>query len=62
MIKSNHADQGPITPQMTLVEVMFQWRASEAIFQNYEAQAGTCLRCHALFDTWKKPRRNITLI
>jgi len=36
---------------MTLVEVMSQWRASETIFMAYEPQAGTCLRCHALFDT-----------
>lgn len=36
---------------MTLVEVLTQWRASEAVFMAYEPQAGTCLRCHALFDT-----------
>ena len=36
---------------MTLVDVMFQWRSSEEIFKAYENQAGTCLRCHALFDT-----------
>lgn len=30
---------------------MYQWRSSEAVFKAYEAQAGTCLRCHALFDT-----------
>jgi hypothetical protein len=51
MNQSDHTNPGPVTPQMTLVEVMTQWRASEAIFQTYEAQAGTCLRCHALFDT-----------
>jgi hypothetical protein len=36
---------------MTLLEVIYKWRPSEAIFMAYEAQAGTCLRCHALFDT-----------
>ena len=36
---------------MTLVEVMSQWRSSEEVFKAYEPQAGTCLRCHALFDT-----------
>ena len=51
MNQSNHTDQGPVTPEMTLVEVMSQWRSSEDIFNAYEAQAGTCLRCHALFDT-----------
>ena len=51
MNKPDHTAQGPVTPQLTLVEVMTQWRSSEAIFQAYEPQAGTCLRCHALFDT-----------
>jgi len=36
---------------MTLLDVMFQWRSSEAVFKAYENQAGTCLRCHALFNT-----------
>jgi hypothetical protein len=51
MNQPDQADQEPVTPQMTLVEVMSQWRSSEEIFQTYEPQAGTCLRCHALFDT-----------
>jgi hypothetical protein len=36
---------------MTLLEVIYEWRASEGVFKTYEAQAGICLRCHALFDT-----------
>jgi 4-alpha-glucanotransferase len=51
----------PIHPYMTLLEVMFQWRASEAVFQAYEAQAGTCLRCHALFDTLEEAARKYNL-
>jgi hypothetical protein len=51
MNQTNHTDQGPVTPGMTLVEVMSQWRSSEEVFKAYEPQAGTCLRCHALFDT-----------
>jgi hypothetical protein len=51
MNQSSQTHQGPVTPGMTLVEVMSQWRSSEAIFQAYEPQAGTCLRCHALFET-----------
>jgi hypothetical protein len=41
----------PVTPTMTLLDVMYRWRSSENIFAAYEAEAGTCLRCHALFDT-----------
>ncbi len=61
MNQSNHTDQGPVTPQMTLVEVMTQWRASEAIFKAYETQAGTCLRCHALFDTLEEAAQKYNL-
>jgi hypothetical protein len=41
----------PVTPRMTLLDVMYRWRATEAVFAAYEAQAGVCLRCQALFDT-----------
>ena len=51
MNPSDHTGSGPVTPDMTLLDVMFQWRSSEEIFKAYENQAGTCLRCHALFDT-----------
>ena len=61
MHQSNTTDQGPVTPQMTLVEVMTQWRASEAVFKTYEAQAGTCLRCHALFDTLEEAAQKYNL-
>lgn len=40
-----------LTPQMTLLEIMYRWRASETVFRAYESQAGVCLRCQALFDT-----------
>ena len=42
---------GPVTPDMTLLDIMSRWRSAENIFKAYEAQAGTCLSCHALFDT-----------
>jgi hypothetical protein len=43
-----------VTPQMTLLEIMYRWRATEAVFKAYEGQAGVCLRCQALFDTLEK--------
>jgi hypothetical protein len=51
MTKPDCNDRGPVTPRMTLLEIMSRWRSSEEIFKSYESQAGTCLRCHALFDT-----------
>jgi hypothetical protein len=51
MSKHSLIKQGAVTPDMTLLDVIFRWRPSENIFKAYEGQAGTCLRCHALFDT-----------
>jgi hypothetical protein len=41
----------PITPEMTIVEVLHQHRQTEAVFRRYEGEANGCLLCHALFDT-----------
>ncbi|MFW6113087.1 MAG: hypothetical protein ACOC8G_02075 [Thermodesulfobacteriota bacterium] len=41
----------PITPDMTLLEVMAQHRQTEAVLRRYEGEAQGCLLCHALFDT-----------
>jgi hypothetical protein len=41
----------PITPEMTIIEVLHQHRQTEAVFRRYEGEAQGCLLCHALFDT-----------
>ncbi len=41
----------PITPGMTLLEVLHKHRQTEEVFRRYEQQAQGCLLCHALFDT-----------
>lgn len=38
-------------PEMTVLEVIYHWRQTESVFAAYEAQAGVCLRCRALFDS-----------
>lgn len=43
--------KAPITPEMTLIEVLYQHRRTEAVFRRYEGEAQGCLLCHALFDT-----------
>lgn len=47
--------EDPLTPQlspeMTVLEVIYNWRQTEAVFAAYEAQAGVCLRCQDLFST-----------
>ena len=40
-----------ITPEMTLLEVVYQYRNTEAVFRRYEREAQGCLLCQALFDT-----------
>jgi hypothetical protein len=44
-------EKDPITPDMTLIEVLHQHRQTEAVFRRYEGEAQGCLLCHALFDT-----------
>jgi hypothetical protein len=43
--------KNPITPDMTLLEVVYQHRQTEAVFRRYEGETQGCLLCHALFDT-----------
>uniref|UniRef100_A0A7C3ZDE8 DUF1858 domain-containing protein n=1 Tax=Desulfobacca acetoxidans TaxID=60893 RepID=A0A7C3ZDE8_9BACT len=44
-------DKEPISPDMTLIEILQQHRQTEAVFRRYEGEAQGCLLCHALFDT-----------
>ena len=40
-----------ITPQMTVLDVVSQYRQTEAVFKSYDAAAGECICCNALFET-----------
>ncbi|MGE4193678.1 MAG: hypothetical protein AB7E51_09845 [Pseudodesulfovibrio sp.] len=40
-----------ITPDMTLLDVVHQYRSTEAVFRARDEQAGECLLCKALFET-----------
>jgi hypothetical protein len=44
-------DKEPISPDMTLIEILQQHRQTEVVFRRYEGEAQGCLLCHALFDT-----------
>ncbi len=39
-----------IQPGMTLLDIVSQYMETEAIFRKYDAEAGVCLCCQALFD------------
>ena len=40
-----------IAPKMTVLDVVSRFRATEAVFKKYDAQAGLCICCDALFET-----------
>jgi hypothetical protein len=42
---------GRIAPQMTVLEVIYRYRQTEKVFRKYDAAAGVCLCCQALFDS-----------
>lgn len=42
-----------ITPDMTVLDVLSSYRETEAVFRRYDALAGECICCRALFDTLK---------
>ena len=49
--KSEFDQSHPITPEMTVLEVIDRYRETEAVFRNYDEQAGICICCQALFET-----------
>ena len=43
----------PIHPEMTILDVISKYRKTEAVFKQYDHQAGECICCHALFESLK---------
>ena len=40
-----------ITPEMTVLDVVSQYRETEAVFKRYDELAGECICCNSLFET-----------
>ena len=40
-----------IEPQMTVLDIVHRFRATEAVFKRWDSLAGECICCQALFDT-----------
>ena len=40
-----------ITPHMSVLDVVSRYRQTEAVFKRYDAAAGACICCNALFET-----------
>lgn len=41
----------PIHPEMTVLDVVSRHRQTEAVFKRYDALAGECICCQALFES-----------
>jgi len=41
----------PIHPEMTVLDVVSRYRRTEAVFKSYDARAGECICCQALFES-----------
>lgn len=44
-------NMSPITPEMTVLDVVATYRGTEDVFRRYDNQAGECICCNALFET-----------
>lgn len=43
----------PISPEMTVLDIVNRFRHTQAIFEQYDALAGECICCNSLFETLK---------
>lgn len=43
--------EGPILPQMSVLDIVSRYRQTEKVFKKYDAQAGECICCQALFES-----------
>ena len=43
----------PIIPEMTVLDIVSRFEATEEIFKSYDAQAGECICCNSLFEPLK---------
>lgn len=43
-----------IRPEMTVLDVVSGYGKTEAVFKNYDKQAGVCICCQALFEPLSK--------
>jgi hypothetical protein len=53
MMRNQSEGSPPISPDMTILDVVSQYRSTETVFKQYDEMAGVCLCCQALFDPLK---------
>jgi len=50
VLKKDHR----IHPEITVLDIVSRYRKTEAVFKNYDKQAGVCICCQALFEPLSK--------
>ena len=40
-----------IHPEMSVLDIVSRYKQTEIVFKRYDAQAGECICCQALFDS-----------
>ncbi len=49
-MRGDNTSGAGITPDMTVLDVISSHRSTELVFKSYDAQAGECICCQALFE------------
>ncbi len=50
-----------ITSGMTVLDIVAQWENTQAVFKSYDALAGECICCNALFESLEKMAEKYSL-
>lgn len=61
MAKIENRKDADLNPDMTVLDVISNWRGTEAVFNGYDEIAGECVCCNALFDTVRQMSRRYEL-
>ncbi len=50
-----------ITSGMTVLDIVGKWENTQAVFKSYDALAGECICCNALFESLEKMAEKYSL-
>ena len=50
-----------IHPEMTVLDIVSSYRQTEAVFKRYDARAGECICCRALFEPLREVAKKYNL-
>ena len=53
MNKTRSQEESPVHADMTILDIVSQFRKTEAVFRKYDEKARVCLCCEALFEPLK---------